>query len=226
LSRLRSCLTYANVMATIAVFIALGGSSYAVIRITSKNVPRNALTGEDITDLTTHDIRDRSLLRRDFKRGELRAASEGISGPQGLPGPKGDKGDKGDQGVPGPLLETLPSGKTEIGKYYALDNPAPSGQYAVDVISFQFPLPSKPTDHYLPPGGAATPDCPGSTDSPQAAPGQLCIYSKVRAGVQTTFDTDGMGIDRLDRYGLAVNVVSSGSSGVFYDVGTWAATAP
>ena len=31
---LRSRLTYANVMATIAVFVALGGTSYAAIKIT------------------------------------------------------------------------------------------------------------------------------------------------------------------------------------------------
>ena len=31
-------LTYSNVMATIAVFIALGGSSYAAVKITGKNV--------------------------------------------------------------------------------------------------------------------------------------------------------------------------------------------
>ncbi|MCA1679000.1 MAG: hypothetical protein LC777_08680 [Actinobacteria bacterium] len=42
---LRARLSYANIMATIAVFIALGGSSYAALRITSKNVPKDALTG-------------------------------------------------------------------------------------------------------------------------------------------------------------------------------------
>jgi hypothetical protein len=31
-------LTYANVMATIAVFVALGGSSYAALRITGHDV--------------------------------------------------------------------------------------------------------------------------------------------------------------------------------------------
>jgi len=45
LRTLRARLSYANVVATIALFVALGGSSYAVITITSKNVPRNALTG-------------------------------------------------------------------------------------------------------------------------------------------------------------------------------------
>ena len=38
LSELRSHTTYANVMATFAVFVALGGSSYAAIKVTGKNV--------------------------------------------------------------------------------------------------------------------------------------------------------------------------------------------
>ena len=38
ISRLRQRLTYANVMATLAVFIALGGSSYAAMKVTGKDV--------------------------------------------------------------------------------------------------------------------------------------------------------------------------------------------
>ena len=53
MSRLRHHLTYANVMATVAVFIALGGSSYAALQVTGKNV------------------RDRSLTYRDLKRNTL-----------------------------------------------------------------------------------------------------------------------------------------------------------
>jgi hypothetical protein len=263
LARILSRLTYANVIATIAIFIALGGSSYAVIHVTGKNVADNSLTSAD--------IRDNSLLRRDFKRGELKAASEGVPGPQGpqgdagakgetgaqgLQGVKGDKGDagakgdaglqgsqgatgiqgpqgttgttgpKGDKGDPGPLLTVLPSGKTEFGNYYALDNPAPAGSFAIDVISYQFPLPSVPADHYLPPGAAATAECPGSFNNPQAAPGHLCVYSEARANVQTTYSTDGMSFDKKDRYGFAINVTSAGTASVFYDVGSWAVTAP
>ena len=48
LRRLRPHLTYANVMATIAVFIALGGSSYAAIKITGKNVKNSSLTWRDL----------------------------------------------------------------------------------------------------------------------------------------------------------------------------------
>jgi hypothetical protein len=63
LSKLRTRLTYANVMATIAVLIALGGSSYAAITVTGKNVKDSSLTGKDIrnSSLTTSDVKNRSL---------------------------------------------------------------------------------------------------------------------------------------------------------------------
>jgi hypothetical protein len=85
LAKLRARLTYANVMATVAVFIALGGSSYAALTVTGKNVRNSSLTGKDIknSSLTTRDVKNRSLLARDFKAGQLPA------------GPKGDKGDTG-----------------------------------------------------------------------------------------------------------------------------------
>ena len=38
MSRLRGKLTYANVMSTVAVFVALGGSSYAALSITGRDV--------------------------------------------------------------------------------------------------------------------------------------------------------------------------------------------
>jgi hypothetical protein len=38
LSALRARLTYANVMATVAVFVALGGSSYAAITLNKNSV--------------------------------------------------------------------------------------------------------------------------------------------------------------------------------------------
>ena len=50
---LRRNLTYANAMATLAVFIALGGSSYAAITLTGR------------------DIKDRSLTNRDLKHNTL-----------------------------------------------------------------------------------------------------------------------------------------------------------
>ena len=46
--RISSKLTYANVTATLALFVALGGSSWAAITITGKNVRNGSLTGKDI----------------------------------------------------------------------------------------------------------------------------------------------------------------------------------
>lgn len=106
-----SCISYANVVATLALFIALGGSSYAAIVITGKNVKNNSLT--------TKDIKNRSLLKKDFKAGQLPRGPAGLqgssgpkgdAGPQGGPGPQGAKGDAGPQGAPGLSgLETVVS---------------------------------------------------------------------------------------------------------------------
>jgi hypothetical protein len=45
---LRRRLSYANVMATVAVFIALGGSSYAALTITGRDVVNRSLTNRDL----------------------------------------------------------------------------------------------------------------------------------------------------------------------------------
>ena len=45
---LRRRLSYANVMATLAVFIALGGSSYAALTISGRDVVNGSLTNRDL----------------------------------------------------------------------------------------------------------------------------------------------------------------------------------
>jgi hypothetical protein len=59
-TRLRQRLTYANVMSTLAVFIALGGSSYAALTINgsdiqnrsipAKKLKRNSITGREVRE--------------------------------------------------------------------------------------------------------------------------------------------------------------------------------
>lgn len=56
---MRTRLTYSNVMASIALFVALGGSSYAAVKISGKDVRDNSLTGKD--------IRNGSLSGKDLK---------------------------------------------------------------------------------------------------------------------------------------------------------------
>jgi hypothetical protein len=46
--RLRQHFTYANVMATLAVFIALGGSSYAALNLTGRDIQNGSLTYREL----------------------------------------------------------------------------------------------------------------------------------------------------------------------------------
>lgn len=98
LSRIRSRLSYANVMASIAVFIALGGSSYAAIKITGRNVVDGSLTGRD--------IKNRSVGVVDLGRGAIKS----------LKGSKGEGGERGPQGPQGPAGPQGPSGEAAAAK--------------------------------------------------------------------------------------------------------------
>ena len=102
LARLRPHLTYANVVASLALFVALGGSSYAAVQLSkksvkSKHIARSAVTAAKIKNnaVTSGKVKDGSLLSLDFAAGQLPA------GPQGPPGPQGAKGETGAAGTNG-----------------------------------------------------------------------------------------------------------------------------
>jgi hypothetical protein len=48
IDRLRRSLTYSNVMATLAVFVSLGGTSLAALKFTGANIKDESLTGRDV----------------------------------------------------------------------------------------------------------------------------------------------------------------------------------
>jgi type VI protein secretion system component Hcp len=82
------------VVSTACLFIVLGGTSYAALRITGKNVKRETLTGAN--------VKDGSLLRKDFKKGQLPRGRRGPSGAHGSPGPQGQQGSPGANGTTSP----------------------------------------------------------------------------------------------------------------------------
>lgn len=96
-------LSYANVVATVALFAALGGSSYAAIRVTGRDVQDGSLTGADVrnSSLTGADVRNGSLGKRDFKAGQLPQGDVGPQGPPGAPGLTGKQGPPGPAGLAG-----------------------------------------------------------------------------------------------------------------------------
>jgi hypothetical protein len=96
-------LSYANVVATIALFVALGGGAYAAVTITGKNVKDGSLTGKDIKNesIRSGDIDNGSLKRVDFETGDVPVGPQGVKGDKGDPGTPGAKGDPGTPGTPG-----------------------------------------------------------------------------------------------------------------------------
>jgi hypothetical protein len=60
---LRDRLTYANVMATLAVFIAVGGTSYAAVKISGRQIKAHTITARNIRPNTLggRQIKERSL---------------------------------------------------------------------------------------------------------------------------------------------------------------------
>lgn len=136
--------TYSSVTATVALFVALGGSSYAALTITGGNVRNGSLTGSDIKNesikgadvdngtltgsdlkngsVAASDVKDGSLLAADFKAGQLPA---GPAGPQGIQGPQGPAGAtnvvarRNDDGIPDGQFEVVVAsclpGETAVG---------------------------------------------------------------------------------------------------------------
>jgi hypothetical protein len=111
------------VVALIALFVALGGTSYAALKL-----PKNSVGNRQLKNgaVTSNKVKDRSLAISDFKLGQV---------PPGPPGPQGAPGSPGRDGVAGP------PGPTALHTFaFTYDNPAgeqsaggalcPPGQYA------------------------------------------------------------------------------------------------
>jgi hypothetical protein len=101
--RLHERMTYANVTATIALFIVLGGTSYAAVTL-----PRNSVDATHIKSgaVRSSEVKDLSLDVKDLSA-KARAALRGQAGPAGAQGPAGPQGPAGAQGGPGPAAAAL-----------------------------------------------------------------------------------------------------------------------
>jgi collagen triple helix repeat protein len=92
-----------NVVSYVALFAALGGTSYAAVRLPSNSVGPLQISKNAIT---SSKVRDRSLLARDFKAGQLPAGEPGDTGPAGPQGARGPQGATGAAGTPGSKGDT------------------------------------------------------------------------------------------------------------------------
>jgi hypothetical protein len=73
LNSLRKRLSYSNITATLALFAALGGTSYAIGLVDSTDVADNSLRSRDLrnNDVRSKDLRERTIRARDVKQDAL-----------------------------------------------------------------------------------------------------------------------------------------------------------
>lgn len=226
--------SYANVVSTLALFIALGGVSYAAVTlpansVSSKQIKRGAVKNSDLgkSAVTGSKVKNGSLLSGDFKPGQLPA---GATGAQGLKGDKGDAGTNGTSGRDFTVETTLQPGQTEKGVYSAYGG-GPAGSAMSDSISFRVPLSADISGgnvHWdAQGGGVADPtNCPGTSAAPQAAAGHLCLYetSFINRTFAPVLDpaANAEGAGQLG-FSVAFSIPTNGAS---WSYGSWAVTAP
>jgi hypothetical protein len=135
-------LTYANVVATLALFVALGGSSYAAIQlgadsVTSRNIAKGQVKASDIgkSAVTSAKVKDASLLATDFQAGQLPAGPAGPTGQPGARGPEGPRGERGPEGAPGlsGLEKVVGISATDSASPKVATAKCPTGKVAISV---------------------------------------------------------------------------------------------
>ena len=196
----------AHFVAYLALFFALGGTSFAAV---SKLLPANSVG--------TRQVINHSLLGKDFKRGQV---PRGVRGPRGFPGPQGADGTPGKDFS---VTAVLPSGQTETGVYGVSGN---SVSRISDSVNFRIPLAAaldKPHVQFLTAGSAATTNCPGVG---KAAAGYLCIYEKTGSN-RTFVDTlsPATGLSGAGPGGFLIYFTASSTSPAI-SYGAWAVTVP
>lgn len=197
-------LTYANVMSTIAVFLALGtGGAYASSLITGHQIARNTIT--------TRNIKNGSLTARDLSetaRVQLRGPrSLGVRiGPIGPIGPTGAKGETGLQGPAGPSGGAGPRGDTgSAGSVGPRGESGPRGVSAWDTV---------------PPGQAVTGvQMLGGTNPATSLPGAVDVRTvSLGARASSALSTDRIGLVGAPLQGTTrVAATAEGCTGSFAD---------
>jgi hypothetical protein len=125
--KLRDRMTYANVTATLALFVALGGTSYAVSQL-----PRNSVGSAQIRSsaVGTSELRKSAVRSRAIRDGSVALQDISKGAQSALRAAKGDPGPQGPAGVT--LRAVVNSGGGVVrGNATGADHQGGSGRYAV-----------------------------------------------------------------------------------------------
>jgi hypothetical protein len=223
IGRFRYRLTYANVMATLAMFVALGGGAYAVATIGPGDIKKNA-------------VRSKHIKRANVKGSDLAPSAVGSAkvADNALTGTDIDEA----------TLEhvlrfggTIPSGVTVRGVFACddrnqqFDNPGPvtleAHCHAAVTLPLPAPEPLTDADVNFAPGanGEDDPSCTGTPSAPTAPPGKVCLYQS--AGINDMLIAGAVFGVGPSPYGFDARADSFDTTNAAAStLGTWAYTAP
>jgi hypothetical protein len=244
---MKSCrprLTYANVVATIALFAALGGVSYAATTLPKNSVGTDQIQAEAVrTGKLAEDAVTASRLSQGVREriAAAGATPTATSTPESVKhaetadtAAKADTATSADTAKDAEALggqpaghyltadSVLQSGQTEAGDYIAA---AGNGQAGTVLVQFWPHLPESLQEGHIkviPEGGGPTTECPGPG---QAAASYMCVYQSFNEGM--TFESF---ISTMPGsiYAGPLSGVMTWRSNQFNGLlrGTWAYTAP
>lgn len=204
-------------IALLALFVALGGSSYAAITLSkdsvkARQIAKDAVRASEIKANAVRgaEVKDGSLKAGDFAAGQL---------PQGEPGPPGAPADTSTL-----VKRVAESGDTMTGE---VATRFAAGQ-TFDMVSDSWPsrLPNgTPTPTLdIVDGSGPTAECPGIG---QAPPGRLCVYVYNHQNFDPSWQVFGGGATAATRehgFTFEVEITSDASPG--YMIASWAYQVP
>jgi hypothetical protein len=252
LTRIRARFTYANLAVTLALVFAMSGGAYAANKylITSTKQIKPSV----LKQLQGRAGAGGAQGPAGAAGPTGPAGPGGAQGPQGPAGANGAGGANG-QSVTGVAASkgecenggvkytsasgstavcngkngttgftaTLPSEKTETGTVSASYNAGAAAEEVYASVSFPIPLAGPVAAHFV---ASPTTECPGNIGSPEAKPGNLCVYG---FGSNLTFSTF-LNLENIKaptetgKFGVLA-VFNTGASGTAFAAGSWAVTA-
>lgn len=242
-SRIRGRLTYSNVIATIALFLAIGGGAFAASALKKNSVKSKQIAPKAVksADIARGAVKTDKLANKSVTAAKL-ASGLSTQGPQGPPGPSGASIFDG----------SIPSGKTVTGLFVLDGYAGGPGNQVREGISFPVPAPAALEDATVGIGtGSAAfnepttaeiqgavadvdedPACTGNAGAPQAPAGRLCFYiggssiANVAANSVESFPGTAAGTTSFERRSGGFIRGDAAGAGVVGIRGTWAYTAP
>jgi len=218
MNSIRRHLNYANVVATLALVFAMGGS---------------AIAANHYLINSTKQVNPKVLRKLKGNAGAKGAGGpqglRGLTGAQGTPGARGTTGLPGPEGPVGPrgvsALAVLPSAQSESGVYGASRWNA-NGGAMTEGITFPIPLATGTANVVYTTTTVPAGHCIGVG---HADPGYLCIYSSAKEKVKTpphVLSTEETGAaEQAGRFGFVLYWFVTGE-GLAHDYGTYTVTAP